>query len=272
MAARSQSGASDLYGVPDDLPDDTEDSIVGTEWHQEASSVLAVSLAAVAERRGASWGVCEEVALAGLSRQNGTAYTPRPDVFVLANPIHGGLAEIALAAVGAPLLVIEVGSVSTLENDLEGKRIAYERARVREYIVFDPSGEALADGVRAWRRGRDGRFEEWEAASSGAWESSVLEVAFVVDLPFLRVRDRDGWLIPLARRAPLQAFAAESRARQVEDRARQAEGRARQAEEKALQEERARLRSEEELRQVRARLRAIEAAQGRSNVEEDDAF
>jgi len=54
MIVRVRSSLHDLRVVPDSLPDDTEESIVGTEWHQEAASCLAVSLAAVAERRAVS--------------------------------------------------------------------------------------------------------------------------------------------------------------------------------------------------------------------------
>ena len=50
------------YRVPDWLASDTEDSIVGTQWHQEASSQLADMLRDVAARRGAAWGVCEWIA------------------------------------------------------------------------------------------------------------------------------------------------------------------------------------------------------------------
>ncbi len=40
------------YRVPDALPSDTEDSVVGTEWHQEAIGALADIVRDVAVRRG----------------------------------------------------------------------------------------------------------------------------------------------------------------------------------------------------------------------------
>src|SRR6184192_1310848 len=86
------------YRVPESLPSDTEESIVGTEWHQEAIGALADMLRDVAERRGASWGVCEQIALLGLQHEDGTDYDPRPDVMVLRQPLPGGhLSRIHLA-------------------------------------------------------------------------------------------------------------------------------------------------------------------------------
>ncbi len=271
MAIRDLDHPRDRRVVPNDLPDDTEESIVGTEWHQEANSALAAALASIAARRGASWAVCEEVGLSGLFHVDGRPYTPRPDVFVLAAPIDNSLAEVALTAVGPPLLVVEVGSGSTLTNDLGDKRTAYEGAGVREYLVFDPTGETVTGGLRGWRRGAGGRFEE-QPLVGGVWRSRELEVSFAVDGPFVRVRDRDGLLLPLAREAPLRALQAEEKARQEasaqqrEAAARQREAAARlQAEERARQwetqvqrEAAARRQAEEDVRRMAVRLQALE--------------
>lgn len=240
----------DLRIVANEAPDDTEESIVGAELHQEVGGVLAAGLASVASRRGVPWGVCEEVGLAGLQHRDGRPYSPRPDIFVLAAPIDPTRAEIALADAGPLLLVIEVASESTWANDVGNKRDAYEGAHVAEYIAFDPTGAYIMEGVRAWRLNATGRFEEW-TATAGAWESQVLEVAFVIERLFLRVRDRDGEVLELARRAP--AFLIEARA---EARA-EAQGR-RDAEERQQQ-------AEEQLRQALVRLQALEDEQRRAN-------
>lgn len=163
---------------------------------------------------------------------------------MLPAPIDASLAEVALAEVGAPLLVVEIGSASTLANDLGDKRVAYEGAGVAEYLVFDPAGEALQEGAQGWLMGTDGRYEEWRPVRPGEWESRTLGVTFVVDAPFLRVRDRDGWLTPLARRAPLQMLAAEQRAEETATHARQ--------------ETAARLQAEEALRHALTRLERLE--------------
>ena len=54
------------YQVPESLPPDTEESMVSTEWHQEAIGALADMLRDVADRRGVPWGICEQVGLSGL--------------------------------------------------------------------------------------------------------------------------------------------------------------------------------------------------------------
>jgi len=247
---------ADLRVVPNDLPDDTEESIVGTNWHLEAREVLVAGLASVAQRRRLSWGLYGEVALTGLLHRNGTPYTPRPDLFVLAAPLPDNTAEVALTEMGAPLLVVEIASPSTVGNDLGDKVAAYEGAGVDEYLVLDPTSEMLSESVRGWRRGAGSGFESWSAAQPGEWDSKVLDVTFVVDGPFLRVRDHDGQVMELPRRAPALLIAAEERARQAEEQARQAEEQTRQI--------------EQELRLLRARLQELESAQPERHPNEAD--
>src|SRR5919204_1582342 len=124
------------YRVPESLPNDTEESVVGTEWHQEAIGALADMLREVAERRGATWAVCEQIALLGLQYKDGKPYNPRPDVMVLAQPLPGGhISAIALSEAGVPLFIVEVASDSTVGNDVNDvgdKRLAYAAIGVPE--------------------------------------------------------------------------------------------------------------------------------------------
>ena len=64
----------DTVRVPDWLHSDTEESIVGTEWHQEAIGTLATMLRVVADRRGVPWGVCEQIQVLGLRKQSGDSF------------------------------------------------------------------------------------------------------------------------------------------------------------------------------------------------------
>ncbi len=157
------------YRVPDTLLSDTEESVVGTQWHQEAIGGLADLLRAVADQRSARWGVCEQIALQGLWHEDGSPYEPRPDVLVLAAPlVSGDLASVPLAAVGAPLFIAEVVSHSTRANDLGDKRQAYAAIGAREYLIFDPSGHLLPTPVQAWRLGPGGRpLHPLDAGSAG---------------------------------------------------------------------------------------------------------
>ena len=102
------------YRVPESLPNDTEESVVGTEWHQEAIGALADMLREVAERRGATWGVCEQIALLGLQYEDGKPYNPRPDVMVLAQPLPGGhISPMPLSEGSGPLFIAEAACYST---------------------------------------------------------------------------------------------------------------------------------------------------------------
>lgn len=184
------------YRVPDTLPDDTEERIVGTEWHQEASGDSAGKLREAARRRGARWGVCEQVALAGLRHEDGRPYSPRPDVMVLAQPlVSGALSTVALDDVGAPLLVIEEASRSTVQEDIGDKRLAYEAIGVRDYLIYDPDGSLLSVPLLAWRLAGD-RFVPWKQDADGLWRSGALDVAFRATQPLLTVLDHAGQEIP----------------------------------------------------------------------------
>ena len=188
----AQATAWTTYRVPDALLSDTEESVVGTEWHQEAIGALADMLREVKRRRGASWGVCEGIALLGLQHVNGTAYDPRPDVMVLRRPLPSGrMSSIPLSEAGAPLFVAEVASASTVRNDVGDKQHAYAAIGVPEYLVFDPDGDQLPAVIQAWRM-EGGMYVLWEPQADGTWYSTSLEVTIEPTQPFLGVRDRDG--------------------------------------------------------------------------------
>ena len=187
------------YRVPDSLPDDTEESIVGTEWHQEASGDAAGKFREGARRHGATWGVCEQIALVGLRRLDGRPFDPRPDVMVLPQPLpSGAVSSIARTAAGAPLLIIEVASRSTVSADVGEKRNAYEAIGVVEYLVFDPHGTLLATPLSAWRLEGDA-YVPWLPAEDGWWYSTALGVSLQPVRHFLSMRDRDGREIPATR-------------------------------------------------------------------------
>ena len=233
------------YRVPDTLPSDTEESVTGTQWHQEASYQLADMLRDVADRRGASWGVCEWIGLIGLRHENGTDYDPKPDVMVLRQPLpSGSAASVRLDRVGAPLFIAEIASDSTKGNDQGDKRAAYGAIGVQEYIVFDPDGDLLSDPLLAWRL-EGGILVPWQAAADGWWHSRVLEVSFRPGHPYVEVRDRDGAVL-----APSGAVRRQARAL---ERRMQEEARARVALEQQLAEQaQARVALEEMVRRLSA--------------------
>ncbi len=250
------------YRVPDTLLSDTEESVVGTEWHQEAGSALAGMLREVARRRGERWGVCEEIALLGLQHEAGTAYDPRPDVMVLAQPLpSGGLSSIRLEEAGTPLFVAEVASRSTVGNDRGDKRQAYAAIGVPEYVVYDPDGDLLPATLLAWRL-EGGVYVPWRAADDGWWHSASLELAVEATRPVLGVRDRDGRRIPAPSAVHEHAERLE-RARAEAERARlEAEQARAEAEAARLEAERAR--AEDARRAAAAEAARLEAERARA--------
>jgi Uma2 family endonuclease len=273
--------------IPAWLLDDTEESVVGTEWHQEARGATAAMLREEADRRGVTWGVCEEIELSGLPRPGGTFYNPRPDVMVLAHPMDGSQAAVALSVVSPPLFVAEIASESTLQNDREGKRIAYALAGIPEYLLFDPSGILLDAPIEAWRLPYPGArvYQPWLPGPDGSWRSQALNVWFVPDPPFLLVRRSDGRLLapPLdtARRAArwetraLQAEAErqhEAAARAMAEAQREQEAVARAAAETQREQEAAARAMAEAQREQEAVARAAAEEALRRQQEEMDAL
>ncbi len=234
MALRSEQR---LDITPDWLPDDTEESVLGSEWHQEAIHILADMLRDVARKRGTTWGIYEQVELRGVRRQNGRPYPLHPDAFVIGQGLDPtrDITAVRLADVGAPLFVAEVASRSTVRNDIEGKAEVYARIGVPEYLVFDPTGDILGVRIRAWRHdpNRPGQYRPWTADEDRYWRSDILGVSLQPRPRYIAVRDDDGEEIGL----PVDNG----------ERARAAERALREAREAAQ-------RLEEELRQLRARL------------------
>ena len=206
------------YRVPDTLHSDTEESVVGTQWHQNAISALSDMLEEVARRRGATWGVCNQIALLGLQHEDGTPYNPRPDVMVLAQPLPSGhMSSISLSEAGVPLFIAEIASDSTVGNDVGAKRLAYVAIGVPEYIVFDPDGDLFSPPLLAWRL-QAGGYVPWKPDADGSWCSASLDVAFEPTQPYLGMRDRDGRPIELPRTVRERAEHLEQQLSEVEQR------------------------------------------------------
>lgn len=186
------------------LPDDTEESIVGAEWHQLAIRTLVNALRDVAERAHPTWHVGDQLTLVGPQPDRRRLWRPKPDV--LLHPSAGPRLrrELDTRVEGLPALVIEVLSPSTWEQDLslavpsrrvQGKAWGYlELWGVPEYLTFDPLEEFVPGQVRAWRR-THGRTVAWEAGTEGRY-ASELGLSFAVEGPLLRVYDERGQAVP----------------------------------------------------------------------------
>jgi hypothetical protein len=202
--AQRQSDVAAMHTLPWP-PDDTEESVMGSEYHQHVIDAARDGLRMAKRANAASWDVLSQVPLAGFRRPDGSPYQTYPDVFVhpRPNPRPASGLTLTLAEVGVPLLVIEVLSASTQEGDLDeerGKAWSYADAGVAAYIVVDYGRQYMREHVRALRlHGR--RWQPWRANEQGRWESAALGVSFEFDGLYLRVRDAAGRLTPLPQEA-----------------------------------------------------------------------
>jgi Putative restriction endonuclease len=168
-------------------PDDTEESVVGTDWHQLTITNLRLGINEIAQAEAGSgqpvpWQALSQTMITGFRRPDGTRYTTLPDVFIYRKPIARNRLSLSLLRDGPPVLVIEVASDSTYEADLDlatGKGWTYAHAGVQEYLAMDPTGMYLPEPLCGWRL-VNGQFQESELDSDGLWWSAGLPLGFGV--------------------------------------------------------------------------------------------
>src|SRR5947209_5299467 len=180
-------------------PDDTEESILGTDLHQTTITNLRLGINGVARLarvpgQPLPWQALTQITLFGCARPDDTEYKTYPDVFVYAHPIDQHRGSVALALDGPPVLIIEVLSESTYAADIDlkrGKGYTYARAGVREYLTIDPVGSFLPERIRAWRL-VDGVYRSWEPDASGRWQSEQIAVGIGLEGALATVYTWDG--------------------------------------------------------------------------------
>jgi hypothetical protein len=125
-------------------------------------------------------------------------------------------------------------------EDLGNKRVLYAGLGVREYYVFDPTGEVIKGQLRGFRL-NDG---EYIPIIGSRLQSQVLDIDLVVEQGRLRLYDRNTGQRLLTheeseaarRKAEAKAAQAEAKAAAAESKAATAETKATLAEAKAAQE------------------------------------
>lgn len=180
-------------------PDDTEESVVGTNLHQEAITNLRWGLNEVASMHAppggpSPWQALSQTAISGLVRWDGSRYTVLPDVFVYQHAIDERRATLSLEQEGPPTLIAEVLSPKTALADLNlerGKGYSYARAGVREYLILDPMGTDIAEQVQGWRL-EGGGYVSWRSDAHGRWQSQQLPVAIAFEGARVVVYAEDG--------------------------------------------------------------------------------
>ncbi len=199
---------SDMYTIPRSLnpaslglwpPNDTEESVMGTDLHQLTIMNLRWGMneiAAVLTPPGgpAPWQALSQTIVRGFPRRDGSLFKTLPDVFVYHHAIGRRRGSVSIDGDGPPALIVEVLSESTYEVDIdlvEGKGYGYARAGVREYLVLDPTGEFLPALGRAWRLSDD-VYLPWAPAADGRWRSREIAVDVGVKDGTAAVYSRDG--------------------------------------------------------------------------------
>jgi Uma2 family endonuclease len=187
----------------DHLPDDSEETLVGSSLHQGNITGTYTSLVLCGPRRGLPWFVGNQLRMIVSRQGRKRTYQPSPDILVHTTLTSSPRTSLLVDLDGPPSLAIEITSPSTaMESDLnvtspDGKPKAYEEIGIPEYLVFDPVEDFIPGQIWARRMGLQG-YEPWEPDENGRWVSRELGgVAFAPLGLFLRVYDQDGLLVPL---------------------------------------------------------------------------
>ena len=169
-------------------PNDTEESVLGTDLHQTTITNLRIGLnecarIGVPEDQPAPWHASSQVLLLGCRRPDGSYYRTYPDVNVYQKPFEAGRTARTIDSDGPPALIVEVLSESTYEGDLDltaGKPYSYSHAGVMEYVTVDPTRQFVPEGIRAWRL-VDRAYIRWEANHDNRWQSEQIPVTFALE-------------------------------------------------------------------------------------------
>ena len=213
-------------------PDDTEESVLGTNLHQWTIGNLwwglnEVAAALTVPGGEPPWQAYMQSTITGWRRPDGSAYTTLPDVYVYRQAIDLRRPSLSLGRDGVPLLIVEVLSPTTYRVDLDlaaGKGYSFAQAGVPEYLTLDPLRDYLPEGERGWRLGERG-YTPWPPDADGRWRSEVIGVAIglegvqvAVYAPDGRRQLREGEVNPeLARRDEEYARELARRAEEIAD-------------------------------------------------------
>jgi len=247
------------------VEDDTEESVVGSDNHQDAIEYAHGPLVEYAREQDPDsprWYVSNQVMVLVDVPQRSTRWRCKPDLFVVPNvPVQSRSSYDTRSDGPMPPFIVEVASEGTWERDVGEKQAMYSLAGVQEYLVFDPTSGLLGEPLRAWHRVND-ELIPWAPTLRGdgaaVWESAVLGLAVRPEGLVLRFDHPMRGPLPLLRDMHIR-LAAEQQAREVAEKGREAAEHAREAAEHAKIETEARAHEserhaaalEEELRRLR---------------------
>jgi hypothetical protein len=183
-------------------PDDTEESVLGTNLHQWTIGTLKSGLNEVAGALAPPggewpWHALMQATITGWRHADGRPYTTLPDVYVYRRAIDLRRPSLSLERDGPPLLIVEVLSPTTYRADLDlarGKGYSYARGGVQEYLALDVTGEFAGyrpEQGRSWRLD-GGEYRPWRPERPGRWRSEQLVVVIALEGAMVAVYGPDG--------------------------------------------------------------------------------
>lgn len=174
----------------------------------------------------------------------------QPDLLVALDVPHRNRDVYDPALEGKPPdLLAEYLSPRSLTGDLGDKRRLYALLGVREYWVFNPSGQFARPRIQGWTLQRTGAEHQLSAERDGSVASRVLPVRFALVDDLLAMIDRETGALLTAQQAADLRVQREAAAREAADLRAERETKARQA-------------AEEELRRLREELRRLRKENG----------
>lgn len=171
------------------LHDDSEEDLVGADWHQEAIGGAVDGARDHAQTAGLAWHVGNQLTLVAW-KPDGSPWRPSPDVMIHLTGGPDPREEMDARRDGLPTLVIEVVSKTTWRYDRDlrrGKAWGFLSLGIPELLLFDPSGEYL-EAPCLGRRLVEGRPQVWQPDAEGRFRSA-LGIAFQAEGMRLRVLD-----------------------------------------------------------------------------------
>jgi Uma2 family endonuclease len=179
--------------LSDWLYDDTEEDLVGADWHQDAIGAVVDGLRDCADEHHLPWHVGDQLRLIA-TKPNGKRWMPSPDVMLHVGAGAARRNEMSVRIDGAPDLIVEVASLTTWQYDVDdqiGKARGYLHLGVPYYLVFDPYGNLMGEPCRAWQQ-QDGIVRAWSPEPDGRYHAPDLGISFAPEIDRLRVFGPDG--------------------------------------------------------------------------------
>ena len=185
-----------------------------------------------------------------------------PDVFVVRGVVKKERRTYKIWEEGkAPDVVFEITSSGTRYEDQYAKHELYRRLGVKEYYMYDPTGEYLPERVRVFYL--EGTDYVEVPPENGVWRSPALGLELRLEAAGLRFYDPQTGERLLTPDEQAEAREAEAAARRAAEAAREQEAAARRAAEAAREQEAAARHAAEAAREQEAAARqAAEAARG----------